>query len=51
MAELRVEVQHFIGKCDWFLEFAQKAKLSTEECEALKYYVYELSSHVTRFCQ
>ncbi len=51
MTGVRPKVREFMGECDRFLEFARKSgELSPGECDALKYYVYELSSHVTKVC-
>ncbi len=51
MDRLRQEVERFMRECEHFLGFInQDGSLTSEECEALKYYTDELSTHVTRFC-
>jgi hypothetical protein len=51
MNGLRHEVEQFMRASEHFLGFVnQDGGLTSEECEALKYYVDELSTHVTKFC-
>lgn len=51
MAEIRSEVRHFMKEFERFFIFASlNGGLNEEECDALKYYAGELSTHVLKFC-
>jgi hypothetical protein len=51
MERLRQEVERFMRACEHFMGFVnQDGGLTAAECEALKYYIDELDTHVSKFC-